>query len=267
MGRIGETLKEARESKNLTLRDAEAATKIRLKYLEALENEDFSELPGRVYIIGFLKSYAKFLELEDQALVEEYKATYRNEETAQTQALKSALPRQGETPQNKKLFKLAGLALIVALLFTINFIYQHNRKDVAGEKNMQPPPVLAEQKDEDPDSEPEPSVSTRSEPGDVPETGNANSDDLGQSQGVKVTVQVLPDAGLKSWIRVIADGKQIFSGILQAGEKREFNGDKLVAIKFGNAGAVRVTVNGQDQGIIGQMDDVVDKEYKIEDFN
>jgi cytoskeleton protein RodZ len=80
VGRIGETLREARERKNLTLKDAEEATKIRLKYLQDLENENFENLPGRAYAIGFLKTYAKYLQIEDQALVEEFKAKNRSDE-------------------------------------------------------------------------------------------------------------------------------------------------------------------------------------------
>ncbi|MDH7480252.1 MAG: helix-turn-helix domain-containing protein, partial [Syntrophomonadaceae bacterium] len=71
---IGKTLREAREAKNLTLAEAEEATKIRKYYLSALEAEDFQALPGQVYAIGFIKNYARFLGLDANILVDAFKA-------------------------------------------------------------------------------------------------------------------------------------------------------------------------------------------------
>src|SRR3989304_5413912 len=55
---LGETLRRARLSKNVTFEDAERVTRIRREYLEALEREDFNKLPAPVYARGFLRSYA-----------------------------------------------------------------------------------------------------------------------------------------------------------------------------------------------------------------
>jgi cytoskeletal protein RodZ len=71
---IGNALKAARESRGISLAAAEEKTKIRRKYLEALEAENFGLLPGRVYVKGFIKSYATFLELDSRALVSAYEA-------------------------------------------------------------------------------------------------------------------------------------------------------------------------------------------------
>ncbi|MCG0237912.1 MAG: DUF4115 domain-containing protein [Firmicutes bacterium] len=71
---IGKKLREAREAQGLTLAMAEDATKIRKKYLLALEEGRESDLPGEVYTKGFLRSYANFLGLDGDALVREYKA-------------------------------------------------------------------------------------------------------------------------------------------------------------------------------------------------
>ena len=123
MGRIGEALREARESKNLTLRDAENATKIRMKYLEDLENENFANLPGRAYAIGFLKTYAKYLQIEDQALVEEYKATNRTEEYLQNQRVKSSVTKTIVKDFQSKLYRILLIVVAIALLVGTNFLY------------------------------------------------------------------------------------------------------------------------------------------------
>ena len=69
---ISESLKKARLAKKLSLEDAEKATKIRIKYLKALEDENWSKIPCQAYIAGFLQSYAKFLKIPAQPLVEAF---------------------------------------------------------------------------------------------------------------------------------------------------------------------------------------------------
>ncbi|MEW5933591.1 MAG: helix-turn-helix domain-containing protein, partial [Bacillota bacterium] len=60
MREIGELLRRTREEKGLTLKEAQVETKIRTRYLEALERGDDSVVPGEVYFRGFLRSYANF---------------------------------------------------------------------------------------------------------------------------------------------------------------------------------------------------------------
>ena len=66
-------LKEAREKKGLSFQEIQDAIKIREKYLEALENNDFDVIPGEAYVRAFIKSYGNHLGLDGEELVEEYK--------------------------------------------------------------------------------------------------------------------------------------------------------------------------------------------------
>ena len=77
---IGDSLREARVGRGLELADAEASTKIRAKYLVALEEERFDVLPGRAYAKAFLRSYAHFLGLQEQPFVDELDARLSPEE-------------------------------------------------------------------------------------------------------------------------------------------------------------------------------------------
>jgi cytoskeleton protein RodZ len=78
MAGIGETLREARERANLDINDFEVRTKIRAKYLRALEDEEWSLLPGYTFTKGFLRTYADMLGLDGRALVDEFKRQYRD---------------------------------------------------------------------------------------------------------------------------------------------------------------------------------------------
>jgi cytoskeleton protein RodZ len=73
---IGETLREARMRQRLDIADVETRTKIRAKYLRALENEEFGMLPGPTFVKTFLRTYADYLGLDARNLVEEYRQRY-----------------------------------------------------------------------------------------------------------------------------------------------------------------------------------------------
>jgi Helix-turn-helix domain len=72
---IGEVLKRTRTRRKLDIHTVEQETKIRTKYLRALENEEWDVLPGPAYAKGFLRTYAQFLGLDGDALVDEYRRT------------------------------------------------------------------------------------------------------------------------------------------------------------------------------------------------
>jgi cytoskeleton protein RodZ len=76
MAEIGTTLREARMRAGIDLSEVEARTKIRAKYLRAIENEEWDLLPGPVYVKSFLRTYGDFLGLDSRMLVDEYKRRY-----------------------------------------------------------------------------------------------------------------------------------------------------------------------------------------------
>src|SRR5919202_4832120 len=76
MPQIGETLRDARMRAKIDVSDVEAATKIRAKYLRALENEEWRLLPGPTFVRSFLRTYADYLGLDSKLLVEEYRVRH-----------------------------------------------------------------------------------------------------------------------------------------------------------------------------------------------
>jgi cytoskeleton protein RodZ len=78
MPEIGATLREARMRERIDVSEIEAKTKIRAKYLRALENEEWDLLPGPTFVKSFLRTYAQALGLDDKALLEEYKLQYEH---------------------------------------------------------------------------------------------------------------------------------------------------------------------------------------------
>lgn len=82
MFELGNNLREARQRRRIDLVAAEQDTKIRSKYLAALETEDFDVLPGPVFVRGFLRTYSRYLGLDAQLFVDEYNARFGRFEEA-----------------------------------------------------------------------------------------------------------------------------------------------------------------------------------------
>lgn len=95
MFEIGTSLREARLRQGIELPRVEADTKIRSKYLRALEEERFDVLPAETYVKGFLRTYAEYLGLDPHLLVEEYRAQHEPREHAELQPFSSP-PRTRE---------------------------------------------------------------------------------------------------------------------------------------------------------------------------
>jgi transcriptional regulator with XRE-family HTH domain len=76
MAEIGATLREARMRAKIDINEVETRTKIRAKYLRAIENEEWSLLPGDVYVKSFLRTYADYLGLDSRQLIDDYKRRY-----------------------------------------------------------------------------------------------------------------------------------------------------------------------------------------------
>jgi cytoskeleton protein RodZ len=120
---IGATLQEARMRARIDISDVEAATKIRAKYLRAIENEEWDMLPGPTFVKSFLRTYAEYLGLDARLLVEEYKLRYEPAPSdTELQALGPPVgPRRLRAPRPPRLSRgwivgLSGAGLIVLLI-------------------------------------------------------------------------------------------------------------------------------------------------------
>jgi len=75
MERVGRILKEAREKKDITLREASLVTKIGMRFLKALENDEYDIFSSHIYLRSFLKNYANFLGMDGKKLASEFRSS------------------------------------------------------------------------------------------------------------------------------------------------------------------------------------------------
>src|SRR2546423_12488306 len=121
MAEIGSNLRETRIRKKIDITTVEEATKIRAKYLRAIENEEWSVLPGPTYVKTFLRTYAQYLGLDAHLLVDEYAARFEEPEElelpafAREQRIRTRVRRVGP-PSRLTAVGVAALAIIVFLL-------------------------------------------------------------------------------------------------------------------------------------------------------
>ncbi len=113
MRTVGTILKEERVSKGFSLEQVEKATKIRLKYLVALEEEDYKKLPALPYVQGFIKNYSKFLGLRSTTMM----AIFRREYIQKERARKASL----EEPLTESRWLLTPNKVIVGLVIILVF--------------------------------------------------------------------------------------------------------------------------------------------------
>ncbi|WP_302296470.1 RodZ domain-containing protein [Mitsuokella multacida] len=99
---LGDTLREAREKQGLTYKDIEKGTSIRALYIEYIEKGEYDELPGDVYTKGFIRSYANFLKLDANALVQAFTAERHKGAAPAAEQKPAATKAVPEKPQAKK---------------------------------------------------------------------------------------------------------------------------------------------------------------------
>jgi cytoskeleton protein RodZ len=113
---IGNSLREARVRRGIDFAQAEVATKIRGKYIRALEEEHFEVLPAETYVKGFLRTYAEYLGLDGQLYVDEYNSRFViGEEQSEARARRSAARPQRRNRRIETNVVLVALAVIAIL--------------------------------------------------------------------------------------------------------------------------------------------------------
>ncbi|HHY39983.1 MAG TPA: helix-turn-helix domain-containing protein [Syntrophaceticus sp.] len=232
---IGDLLRAERENKGLSLFDVEEKTKIRSKYLQALEEENFEEIPGEAYRIGFLRNYARFLDLDPEPILEQYRAQYERKEL---DSLHPLFEQTAKTVEPKSEFyssrtKLS-FVLIAIIIFTAAFIIF----SLNGENQpiQEPNPPVAEEEQKEPEQPESPTQ---------PET---------------ITLEIVGKQ--QCWAEVRVDGIVQFSGHIYPGDTKSFEAEDSIQLRLGNAGGVDLIYNGKKEPPPGKPGEVVNKEYK-----
>lgn len=259
---IGEQLRRIREEKGLSPEQVQAETKIRLRYLQALESGDESVIPGEVYYKGFLRFYANHLGLDGHALVEEYKQwkdAQRSEQERTAAAAQAGGRRNAPVARARGrigLYALVGLVVIAVAVGGWAFWGFGRQHSVSGSAT-QPPATGAPG-----ESGGSGAVSGGASPGGqaaIPVV-EVVKEDLGPAglryRATGSTIKVEVEALRLCWVRVTADGTVIFENDLVPGAKAVWEAKQRLVVVYGNVGGVKFSVNGVPQEIAGREGEV-----------
>ena len=235
MFEIGTTLREARLRRGLDMPECERQTKIRGKYLRAMEDEEFDVLPAPTYVRGFLRAYAEFLGLDGRLVVDEYESRFLARETGlegdtprkrrpgpagpfRTPAPKSY--RRQREPEGKLLWVAAASMLMIALI-----AYGFTANDHVGRPSTIPNATTDE-------GTHAPSVPARSG---VPRSA---------APLVIVMTGQSPEGSYLQVRGKNAAGKLVYDGTLPAGSTHSWTVANGLWVRVGRSDGISVTVNG-----------------------
>lgn len=194
---IGSSLREARTRQGIDFPELEQLTKIRPKYLRALEDENFDILPAPTYVRGFLRSYAESLGLDGQPFVDEYNTRFAvGDEDAPIHA-RRVPPRRRDRPQRESriaVLALLGIAILTALVIAAWRF---------GGPEGQTVPGLAPQ-------------------------GQQPSTTVASAKGrATVTVRAVRGGSWMEMREISASGRLLYSGTLEQGQAKRFQAQRL----------------------------------------
>jgi cytoskeletal protein RodZ len=229
MFEIGTSLREARERRRITIAQAEGATKVRGKYLRALEEEQFDQLPPGTYVKGFLRTYAEYLGLDGQLYVDEFNSRFASAEETMPPASSapSSRPRHRVGDSN---FVVVALAAIVAVTILVVVAFGFGNGQPA-DQSLPTTPVTP----------------TTSSTGTVTTQPAKEKKQKAAPRVVRLTLTAETGSCWMLIRRGGPQGKQLYSGTLEQGQTLPVSGKRLW-LQLGRPDVLRVKVDGHAVG-------------------
>jgi cytoskeleton protein RodZ len=262
MTSIGETLRGERLRRNLELPQISHTLKISAKFLEAMEADRFDKLPGGVFTKSFVRQYAQYLGLDDQEIAASLQRMLEPPSVApEVSEAKPQVAVNIDLPRVTNLLSvsdsrsawpssLKALALVVVVVMVCSAVYswsQRGRRSaaapgnaaVAAQKTNSPQPLLVK-------------------PVEAAQKLAASPPDAATAERLAASpVRVQLTAEKAVWVQATTDGKSAFSGTIEPSASRIIEANDRVFLKLGNAGGVRVWLNGKPVGPLGTEGEVL----------
>jgi len=214
-------MKRERELRGVSLKEIAESTKINIRFLRALEEDQFDALPGIFFTRGIIREYAKYLGLEEDSVLNKYHDALQ---TLQKDEKEEEDTSAEDAPVNiKNVIRFAALgAAVIAVVVALFFIF--GGRETSLPVQSPPPETTAQREAITPPAETEPVE-------DVEDTFKALNLDI--------------TFHLDTWIQVYADGELIYEGIKLPGGRLQVVAQEELVIDVGNAGGFTYTLNNQ----------------------
>jgi len=230
-GNFGERLKRERELREVTTQEITAATRIGSRFLEALENEDWDKLPVGVFNRGFVRSIARYLGLDEEALLGDYDLAHGTQ-------VASVSPQPEHRMSSSKwipFLLFIGLLVLVFCAVAGGFYYwRHYGARRAQTQSMTSASSLA-------------NTPVTSAP--APPAAQQQSDTTSTAQAPPLDLLVSTSTATR--VRILADGNLLFEGEFLSGESRHFQAVGEFEVAAADSSAVLLELNGQAMPPLG----------------
>jgi len=291
---FGVNLRRERELRGITLDEISRETKISLRFLEALESDQLDQLPGGVFRRGFVKTYARYIGLNEDKVLQDYAVlvSESEDEAKGGEGAPTRDPSATIVPSLSLKVTLGLLLVIVLVAFSLWYLRWTSRRSQA--QHSPAPPVSAPQQVAVPPPTIAQGAGTQSvAPGtEVTEAAKSSSAPAGQTGTPALSGQ--PDAGLRvlgelakkegppnlgsespatpgdtsgvpvlkvtavaeTWMSVEAGLQTVYSGLLPPEQVKTFPLNRPLKVTLGNAGGVRFSVNNKPFAVLGKPGEV-----------
>jgi cytoskeletal protein RodZ len=240
---FGGKLRQARERRGVSLRQIAASTKISVAALEALERNDVSRLPGGIFSRAFVRSYAIEVGLDPEQTVREFLERFHGEPPPPAAATPTRVTEEESSFESQQrmasvLFKL--VIISVPLIGVILYFTLRQRPSADASAPVRAPRAQAEAAASPPVKEPP----AESAPTQTP----ATEPPAAQRTGL-MRLELHPTG--PCWIMLKIDGREVFSRVVQAGERETYEVRESAEITVGDAGAFAFSLNGREGRALG----------------
>jgi cytoskeletal protein RodZ len=236
---LGEYLRELREARKISVSQVAQALKTKLETIHAIEANDFSKIPAPTYVKGYLRSYANFLGIESDPILIEYNKQYPQEK-------QPLVPPEHKLPSvnidlikifKSKIFVVSVITVILLISLTLTIVKISHRK-------AKKPALQKEQ------SSHIQQVQEKQEVKETPKQEEETEPAMKLKTPLSTPLLLSASAIDSVWMRVNADGKVIFEGVLQKSDKESWQAQSEFKLRIGNPSKLGLSINGQSLGTI-----------------
>ena len=272
METLGDYLKKKREAQNITLEEVSQATRIRRTILEAIENNDYDVIPPKVFTQGFIKSYAAYLNLDENDVIKQFHEIMelREKKKEPEEPIPQQPPQPFLTPG-----RLAVLGIICIVALTLWLLRKNPQPpdDIVLQSAPQTSSTSSSSVNPPPPTSPEVDVKERVDhtvpareeppvPEEAPlpeaekEEETVAQTEAGETAAELMTLRVV--ATEQVWMRIQLDQGNPYEAILKSEESLTLKAREKLIIRIGNAGGVELFFNGEPYSITGKPGEVID---------
>ncbi|HPD61628.1 MAG TPA: DUF4115 domain-containing protein, partial [Thermodesulfobacteriota bacterium] len=259
MESLGERLRRGREEKNISLDDVVQATKINKGILTAIENDQSDFLPPRVFVRGFIRSYARYVGLDEKELLDLYNETSAGKKTGRTSEEVKVGKKIKLRPSYVFVILVVALAILLAYQFFLRNSFE-NKPSFAPQQKSSPEKAQIPSGNQNSITKDAAPLGAETPPvtGETPALENRSSSapfssdaktgvaepSAASSPTVLNTFHMRAKCYVTTWIGYVIDNQQPSQIFLFPGDEFAWEWKDRLELRLGNAGGIKVTVNG-----------------------